>query len=275
MGSTIRRCGRTAAMGLVAVALGSMVAWATGIGIGVSSYPLDLAPALGKLPSAVSSSLSSLGVSSTDAAGILGEIDGAIAELQAALPVSSIPVPTLSAAVEVSVPWVVIDDLRFAGGFASDGLVRGIAAAIGQPLPSPLVSAEFAMGTTTGGVTLDPTFRTFHLSAEAVKRLDLFLLAFDLGAGLDYVQGAIDPGVVVQAPLDQSAAVAAALDALHPDDLYWANLGAHGRVAVEIGPPFLRTVVGVAGYLPLGGTSGWWGLGLGEWSVSVGWVIRF
>lgn len=275
MGSTMRGWRSAAAIAVAVALLLSVTGWGIGIGFGISSYPIDLAPALANVDSAVSASLSSLGVSSTDAAGILGEIDGAIAGFEATLPVSSVPVPTLSFVFEIPVPWVVVDDLRFSGGFLNDGLVRGIADAIGQPLPSPLFSAEFTMGTTTGGLTVDPTFHTIHLAAEVVKRLDLFLLALDLGAGLDYVQGTIDPGVSVQAPPDQSAAVAAALGALHLDGLNWSSVGVHGKVALELGPPFLRTVIGAAGFVPLSETSGWWGVGLGQWSVSLGWVIRF
>ncbi len=275
MGSAMNRWRVGAAAALTAALLVSVTGGGFGVGFGVSGYPLDLAPALSQVTGAVSASLSSLGVSSTDAAGILGEIDGALAEVRATLPVSSFPVPLLSFAVDVPVPFVVVDDLRFSGGFLSDGLVRGVADAFGASLPDPLFSAEFALGGTTGGVTIDPSFRTIRLSTEALKQFDLFLLALDLGAGIDYVQGTIDPGVTVQAPSDQRAAVAAVLDALHLDGLHWSSFALHGQVAIEIGPPFLRTVVGAVGFLPLSQTTGWWGLGVGQWSVSLGWEIRF
>jgi hypothetical protein len=170
---------------------------------------------------------------------------------------------------------MVIDGIRVSGGWLSDGLVRSVAGLAGLEIPQPLVDFDFEIGEETGNVLADVEFSAWMLSTEVVKRLDLLVLAFDFGVGLDLTGGEITPRVSYDLPAGMAEGVDAALAALRLDELSWSELAVHGMIGFELGPPFLRIYGDVRWRIPLSQQEGWWGLRPGPVSALLGFVIRF
>ncbi len=241
----------------------------SGIAIGVHGFTLDLSVALARAPQAVEAALTAVGVPEEEIAQAIGEMEEGLAEVP-----TLVPVPLLGGSIEIGLPLVVIDGVRLSGGFLDDRLTRGIAGLLGIGIPAPLAEGTFGEGEGAGTYSADLSFSTFFLSAEAVKRVDLVLLGFVLGLGLDVVQGEVTPLLEVDVP-GHEAEVEAALAALHLDELRWSAFALHGGVGIELGPPFLRLFAEARFLLPLGGPTGFWGLTVGDLGFSLGMVIHF
>lgn len=244
-------------------------AFATGLSVGSAFYTIDVSGALAKVPSAAAAALQALGVPQNDAAQALANIEAGLADFPTLL-----PVPLVGGALEVSLPFQVIDTVRLSAGILNDGIVRGIAGLFGTTIPRPLIDEEVNEGGFQGTFTGDLSFSTFSVSAEALKRLDLVLLGVNLGLGLGFMQGNVAPQVTSQVLPEYDARVAAALAALHTDGLSWSAFAVYGVIGIEIGPPFLRLAGEARIVLPFFRASGWWGIEVADWGWTLGLVIR-
>ncbi len=247
----------------------SGTAAATGIAFGLHGYTLDLEAALARVPQAAEAAMTAVGVPEEEIAQAIGDMEAGLAEVP-----TLVPVPLLGGSIEIGLPLVVIDGVRLSFGLLNDRIARGLTGLLGVEIPKPLVEGTLGEGEGAGTYSADLAFSTFLLSAEAVKRFDLVLLGLVLGLGLDVVQGYVTPLLDVDIP-GHEAEVEAALAALHPDALHWSSFGLHGGVGIELGPPFLRLFAEARFLVPLGSSTGFWGLRSGDLGFSLGMVIHF
>lgn len=260
------------------------IAAAGGVTFGVPIYTLDLSDTLNKIPAAVDGAFTALegalvdlGVSPVDLAEIRDRIDETLDQVddfaQTFPPL--LPIPLVGGTVEISLPLIVVDSVRFTGGLLSDGLLRGVVRLAGTEIPQPLFNASFDSEGFYGAATIDVAFSSWMLSTDAVKRFDLLILALTLGGGVDLIRGEIRPLVDLDVPSEFEDDVAGALAALHLDELTWSTFAVHGVVGLEIGPPFLRIYGDVRFLLPLSEAANWWDLRSGGLAAVLGIVIRF
>jgi len=259
---------------LVLLLLISFSGLSGGIGAGLSFYTLDLAPTMAQIPTAVSDSLDALGISGTDKSTILADLDATLAQIEADFPVSSMPIPLLGGSIGISLPFIVVDELRISGGILNDSLLRGMASLFDLELPSPLFDETIDTGLGTGTLTADLSLSTFMLSSELVKRFDLIIAGIELGVGFDLIQGSVVPQVEAVLPGFQPE-VDAALTALHLDEFHWSVFATHVSLGVELGPPFLRLFARGQILIPISHSTGWWPFTISSLSGSIGMVIRF
>ena len=258
----------------VIILLSSFAAFSGGVGLDLSVCTVDLSGPFSRVHGAASNALTALGVSATDAASILTDLDSSLADIEEEYPIEYFPIPLIGGTIEISLPLIVIDKVVFSGGLINDSLMRGIADMAGYAIPQPIVSGTVDLGGDTASMTGDVNLSVFKLTSEVVKHLDLLIAGIELGLGVDFIQGNIDPVVNVTAPGHQTA-VNAALAELHLDGFTWTTFAAHASAQIEVGPPFLRLVVQGAYLLPIAGESGWWGIVSGNVSGKIGLVIRF
>jgi hypothetical protein len=277
---------RTAAAVVIVLVLmlGSAGGRAGGMDLGCEIVSLDVTGTLSRVPSALGSASDALlamladqGMSPSDLAEVEADFDAAIADLNAGLTTfpSLVPVPLLGGAIEIGLPFVVVDGIRVSGGLLSTALVRGIADMAGVEIPDPLLDQEFDLGGETAHVTADLDFTAWAASIEAVKRFDLFVAALNLCAGVDYVSGSVTLDVEREVPTGWEDGIDAALAALHSEDVRAAAFAAHVGARLEIGVPFLRLYVEAKLVQPIVEWVGWWDLHVGRFAGSVGVVIRF
>jgi hypothetical protein len=279
-----RRLLRVSAATICGILIHAASAVAGGVTFGVPVYVLDLSGTLDRIPiavegafAAVEGALIDLGVPPADLDEIRDRIDETLDQVdgfaQTFPPL--LPVPLLGGTIEISLPLIVVDSLRFTGGVLSDGLLRGVARLAGTEIPQPLLDATFDSGGFSGTATIDAAFSSWMLSTDVVKRFDVLVLALTLGGGIDLMRGEIRPLVDLEVPAQFEDGVAGALAALHLDELTWSTFAVHGVVGLEIGPPFLRIYGDVRFLLPLSEAASWWDLRLGGLAAVLGVVIRF
>jgi hypothetical protein len=271
----MRRKGRIVGGVIVlSIALLPVTVFAFGIGVDLPVYTLDLSASLAKVPVAVADSLDALGISGTDAASIRADMNTALAQIEADFPVSSMPIPLLGGSIECRLPFIVIDGLRLSGGIMNDSLLRAAADLFDMEVPNALFDETIDIDGIEGTVRVDLSFSTFMLTSEVVKRFDLAVAGFDLGLGVDLIQGWINPEVEIVSSGFQTE-IDEALSALHLNDLRWSVFAAHVSLGVKVGPPFLRVFARGALLLPLSQSTGWWPTTVGSISGNIGMVIRF
>ena len=255
-----------------------------GIGVSLSIVTLDLTETIAKVPVAagdafteVEGALADLGMPPQDLAALEAEFDQALSGIEEALEEfpTLLPIPHLGASIEFSLPFVVIDGLRFSGGILNHQILRGIGDLFGFDIPQPLLDVEIEEDGFEASFTADFSFSSFILSTDLLKRLDFVIGGIDFGLGLDVTLGRIAPEVTYQVPPEFEDGTEAALAALHLDQVYWSAFGIHGLVGFELGPPFLRLFAEVRFFLPVSQSSGWWGIGVGSLAGDLGLVIRF
>ena len=277
MGSTLNK-NRMLAKGLafaVIILLSSFAAFPGGVGLDLSVCTVDLSGPFGMAPRAAGDALTALGVTGSDAAQILQDLNTSLADIEEGYPIEYFPLPMVGGTIEIGLPFIVIDKLVFSGGLINDSLLRGIANVAGYSISQPIVDGtQVDLGGETANVTADLSLSAFKLTSEVVKHFDLLIAGIELGAGVDLIQGSIVPAVTVSAPGHQTQ-VDTALAALHLDGLTWTTFAAHVSAQIELGPPFLRFLVQGAYLLPLSEESGWWGIRSGTVSGKIGVVIRF
>ncbi len=154
-------------------------------------------------------------------------------------------------------------------------VARRLSSAAGFEIPQPLLDLDLDIGEYSGNVLADLDFSAWSFSTETVKRFDLFILALNLGVGLDLIGGEILPRISYDLPPEMMGGVADALDELHLDELTWSAFAVHGMIGFEVGPPFLRLYGDVRWMIPLSQAEEWWGIRLGPVSALLGFVIRF
>jgi hypothetical protein len=262
----------------------SAMAVAGGVTFGVPIYTLDFSDTLDRIPIAVEGAFTALegalidfGIPPADLDEIRDRIDESLEQIDdfaRAFP-PLLPVPLLGGTVEVSLPLIVIDSLRFTGGILSDGLLRGVAQLAGTEIPQPLLDVAYDSAGFSAAATIDIAFSSWMLSTDVVKRFDLLILALTLGGGIDLLRGRIQPLVDLDVPPEFEDDVAGALAALHLDELAWSTFAVHGVVGLEIGPPFLRIYGDVRFLLPVSEAANWWNLRSGGLTAVLGVVIRF
>ena len=267
-----------------AMLLCSLPVAAGGLYFGLPAFTLDLSTALTQFPVAVNGAFGELeaifidlGVPPAELGEIRVQFDDAltgIEEFTSEFP-AWVPVPLIGGGIEFGLPLRIIDGIRVSGGLLSESLVRSISGMAGFEIPQPLADVDLDIGEYSGNVTADLEFSAWALSTEVVKRLDLLILALNFGAGLDLIGGAILPQISYDLPTEMTDGVAAALDALHLNELAWSAFSAHAMVGFELGPPFLRLYSDVRWMLPLSQAEEWWGIRLGPVSALLGLVIRF
>jgi hypothetical protein len=279
----VRRIGAVAVVAL-GLALGAIGGRAAGLHLGCEIILLDVAGTFGKVPVALHAGSDALlvmladqGLPPGDVAEIEASFHQAIVDategLSAVPPL--LPFPLLGGGVEIPLPFVVVDAVRFSGGFLNTALVRGIVDAAGVELPDPLFDQEIDLGDETGRFTVDLGVAAWSVSLSAVKRLDLFLAALDLCAGVGYVTGAVSVDIVREAPDEWIGGIDSALAELHLHDVRWSALSMQFGGRLELGPPFLRLYVEARFVQPIVEWVGWWDLRVGSLAGSVGVVIRF
>ena len=287
MGSTmIRTFVRAGTVAIGGVYLIAAVACAGGLYVGSSFFALNVADAYARVPlataaviDALDATMANLGFSPQEIADIhsvLVEAGNRIEETVDDLP-SLVPLPLLGVAIEIPLPLVVVDGLRITGGLLTDGILRSAATVAGFDVPKPLFETEFDIHELAieGAASVDVDLSAWMLSTEVVKRIDLFLLGFTLGAGLDLIQGRVEPVVDLDASPEIDDGLRNALAALHLDELTWSTFGVHATVGIELGLPFLRIYGDLRFLLPLSERDGWWGLRAGDFSGLVGIAILF
>lgn len=259
----------------VILLLSSFAAVSGGGGLDLSICTVDLSGPFGMAPQAVGDALAMLGVTGPDAAQILEDLNTSLADIEGAYPIQYFPIPLVGGTIEIGLPFVVIDRLVFSGGMINDSILRGIADMVGYSIPRPIVSdMQIDIGGETANVTADLQLSAFKLTSEVAKHIDLLVAGIELGAGVDLIQGGIDPTVSVTSPGHQ-AEVDEALAALHLDGITWRTFAVHLSAQIELGPPFLRLVVQGSYLLPISEDSGWWGITSGTISGKIGVIIRF
>ncbi|MEE8593100.1 MAG: hypothetical protein V3T03_03125 [Candidatus Bipolaricaulota bacterium] len=257
---------------------------AGGLYLGVPVFTLDLTTTLTQLPVAVNAAFDELeatfidlGVPPAELSVIRAQFDDALTGIEdftSEFP-AWVPVPLIGGGIEFGLPLRVIDGIRISGGLLSESLVRSISRMAGFEIPQPLADFDLDIGEYAGNVTADLEFSSWALSTEVVKRLDLLILALNLGVGLDLIGGEIVPQITYDLPAEMEDGVAAALNALHLNELAWSAFAAHGMIGFELGPPFLRLYGDVRWTMPLSQSDDWWGIQLGPVSALLGFVIRF
>lgn len=275
---------RTSAAAVCGILIHAAVAVAGGVTFGVPITTLDVSGALDRVPIAVDAAFAELeealidsGLSQADLDEIRDRIDESLEQvddLAEALP-PFLPVPMLGGTIEISLPLVLIDGLRFTGGLLNEGLVRSAARLAGTEIPEPLFEISFDSPEFTGAATIDVALSSWMLSTDVVKRFDALVLALTLGGGIDLIGGEIRPLVDLDVPPGFEDDVAGALAALHIDGMTWSTFAVHGVIGLEIGPPFLRIYGDLRFLLPLSAGAGWWDLRSGGLAAVLGLVIRF
>ncbi len=275
---------RASAAAVCGVLIHVAVVVAGGVTFGVPISTLDVSGALDRVPIAVDTVFAELeealidsGLSQADLDEIRDRIDESleqVGDLAEALP-PFLPVPMLGGTIEISLPLILIDGLRFTGGLMNEGLARSVARLAGIEIPEPLFEVSFDSPEFTGSATVDVALSSWMLSTDVVKRFDALVLALTLGGGIDLIGGEISPLVDLDVPPGFEDDVADALAALHLDELTWSTFAVHGVVGLEIGPPFLRIYGDLRFLLPISEGDGWWDLRSGGLAAVLGVVIRF
>jgi len=275
---------RASAAVVCGVLLHAAAVAAGGVTFGFPIASLDVSGPLAQLPIAVAAAfaeveaaLVDLGFTPADLVEIHDRIDETLDQIDdfaRTLP-PFLPVPMLGGTIEISLPLILVDGLRFTGGLLNEGLVRDLAGLAGTEIPEPLFQADFDSPEFAGTATIDVAFSSWMLSTDVVKRLDALVLALTLGAGVDLIRGEIRPVVDLDVPPAYEDDVAAALAALRLDELAWSTFAVHGVIGFEIGPPFLRLYGDVRLLLPLSELASWWDLRAAGWAAVLGVVIRF
>ncbi|MBE0634962.1 hypothetical protein IH601_03085 [Candidatus Bipolaricaulota bacterium] len=275
---------RTALVAVCTVLLCGLSAAAGGVTFGFPLFTLDVSTTLTQLPVAVENALDvleataiGLGMSGAGLDELRAQFVDAVAGIEdftASFP-AWLPIPLIGGGIEFGLPLLIIDGVRFSGGFLSDELVRSIADVAGVEIPQPLVDLDLELGEESGNVLADLEFSMWALTTEVVKQLDLFLLALNLGVGIDLFGGAIEPQISYDIPAEMAGGMASALDALHLDELSWSSFAFHGMIGLELGPPFLRIYGDIRWMVSLSESEGWWGLRPGPLAALLGFVIRF
>jgi len=275
-----------AASALIALAFlaTSTVACASGFDFGCEFVSLDLTGALSRVPVALGDASNALlamladqGMAPDGLAQVEADFASAIAGVTTSLSSfpTLVPVPLIGGALEIGLPLVIVDEIRISGGMLTTDLVRGIAGVAGVEIPEPLLDQDFDLGEETAHVAAGLDVSAWAVSLEAAKRLDAFLLALNLSAGLDYAGLAIRPTISRQVPAEWEGGIDAALGALHLDDIRAAAFSAHVGARLELGVPFLRLYAEVRLVQPIVEWVGWWDLHVGGLAGSLGVVIRF
>lgn len=264
--------------------VGAANAGAVGLHLGCEIVSLDVTGTFLKVPVALDGASGALldmladqGLPPAELAEIEADFDAAAADLVAGLEEipGLLPFPLLGAAIEIPVSLVVVDSVRFGGAILDTELVRGVAAAAGVEIPDPLFDQEVDLGGETGRVTADAAVSAWTVTADVTKRLDLWIAAFSLSAGVGYSTGTLAVEIEHELPAPWTSGVEAALAALHLDDVRWSSFTVQFGGRLEIGLPFLRLFIEARLVQPIVEWVGWWDLRVGGWSGSVGVVIRF
>jgi len=266
------------------ILLCSGTAAAGGMTFGVPIYALDLSGAFVRVPIALNAAYAEIeealidsGVPQGDIDEMRERVDEALDQINdfAATAPPVVPVPLLGGTIEISLPLVVLDGVRFTGGLLNERVARGVARLTGVKIPEPLFDEAFDAGEFAGAATIDVAFSTWMLSTDVVKRFDALVLALTLGGGVDLIGGRIEPLIDLDVPAEFESTVDDVLTALHLDELSWSTFAVHGVVGLEIGPPFLRVYGDIRFVLPLSARESWWDLRSGALAAVVGLVIRF
>jgi len=267
-----------------AILLAVVPVCAGGFSFGLLGYTADLADAFGNVSIAAEGAFDVLdgafvdfGLPPGDRAAVREQFDDALGEMEGVLADAPtvVPVPLLGGSIEISLPLLVIDGVRVAGGFLTDAFVRGIAELAGVPIPEPIVDVELDAGDFAGSLEADVSFASWMVRTEVTKRFDLLVAALDLALGVHLVRGEVTPRVEIDVSPEYETAAAGVVGALHLDGLTWSAFGVHASAGIEVGPPFLRIGVTAHFVLPIAASSGWWGIDVGSVGGSLGMVIRF
>lgn len=259
-------------------------AHAGGVGFGSFVYMIDVNGTFAKVSAAAEAAFDALdgafadfGVPQTDRDEIRQGLDDGLDVFRDTLGSfpTLFPLPLLSGSVEISLPLVIVDGVRFSVAFLSDGLLRSVADLAGLSIPSPLVDVAFDEDGLHGGFVGDLTFSSWAVATELTKRLDVLVAALTLGVGVHLVGGEAAPSVVVDVPAELADGASEAVAALHLDGFTWSAFAVDASIGVEIGPPFLRLGAEIRFVLPVSATSGWWDVRVGGIGGSLGLVIRF
>ena len=275
---------RITAVAICALLLSGLSVTAGGVYFGVPIFTLDLSATLTQVPVAVNGAFDALeatfidlGVPPAELGEIRAQFDDALAGIEdfmSEFP-ALVPVPLIGGGIEFGLPLLLIDGIRISGGLLSENLVRSISSMAGFEIPQPLADFDLDIGEYEGNVTANLEFSAWALSTEVVKRLDLLILALNFGAGLNLIGGEITPQITYDLPSEMEGGVAAALSALHLDELAWSAFALHAMIGFELGPPFLRLYGDVRWIVPLSQAEEWWGLRPGPLAALLGFVIRF
>jgi len=282
MGQTMKKktLALSCVISMLLIALVAMGASCGGISFGIPFYTVDLTETLEEtIPGIVDNSLDALhtwfvdlGMPTTEIDDLLSDIDSSITDYLSAieeLPTASFPIPLVGGSIEFGLPLVVIDGIRLSGGILNETILFGAADLLNLVVPT-LIDGEIEIDGFTATYEIVPSFSTFMLSTDVIKRLDLVIAGISFGAGVDLIQGQIGLAIEHLTPGLQSV-----LDALHLDGLSWSAFAAHAALGVEVGLPFLRLVGEARFMLPISQTPGYWKIKVGQWAGSVGLVIRF
>lgn len=280
----IRRPATGGLLGAVLVSALALDVLAVGFGFGLDVTTIDVTETFANVPiaagdafDALDQAFADLGVPAPDRVAIRDSLDQGLAGVEEALihiP-TTLPVPLVGGCLEIPLPLLLIDGLRLSGGYVSDGVLRDLGEVIGFTIPTPLVDVAFDENGLSGSIQADLAFRSWHLATEAVKRFDVLVAALDLALGVHLTGGEATPAVLIDVPPEMADGVADALAALHLDGFTWSAFCLHGRMGLEIGPPFLRLRLGAYVGLPISTSSGWWSIGTGGLGGTIELVIRF
>ena len=268
---------------MLLIALVAMSASCGGISFGVPFYTVDLTETLEeKIPEIVDDSLDALdlwlqdlGMPPTEIDTLLGDINNSIADFISnieEISITSFPIPLVGGSIEFGLPLGVIDGIRLSGGILNQAILFEAADLLNLDVPHS-IDGEFEINGSTTEYTIAPSFSTFMLSTEVIKRLDLVIAGISFGAGLDLIQGEI--GLATPIIESVSAGFQSVLDKLHLDGLSWSAFAAHATFGVEVGLPFLRLAGEARFMLPISQTPGSWKIKVGQWAGSVELAIRF
>ncbi len=280
----IARRAATASVLALALCLGAAGARGVGLDLGGEILAVDVAGAYAEVPAALAGSFDALlslladeGIPPGELAGLEAELDATVADITGALDElpGFLPVPLVALGIELPVSLVVVDAVRVSGGLLRDAWVRGIASAAGVVVPTPLVDRTFDLGGDPARFAVDASFAAWSLALDAVKRLDLWIAALSLSAGMGYAAGGATVTVEREVPSSWEPAVDEALAALHLDDLRWAAWSTRLGARLELGLPFLRVFAEVRLVQPLVAWVGEWDLVAAGWAGTIGVVIRF
>jgi len=253
---------------------------ATGISLGVSFCTLDLEAMLDRIPIAVDAALLPIGSALGDPNALdplRDEILATIAAVRAASPdllIDAFPLPLIGASLEFGLPLIVVDTLRISAAGLSNEWVWGILDLAGLDVPEWPITASFDDPAFQASFTAAPTFGALFLSTEVAKRIDLLLIGVEIAAGVDLVQGAIDPDLEITTS-DFQMEIDEALEALQLDALNWSAFAFHSSFGVGIGPPFLRLTAAIRFLVPVIQSQGWWQIGVSSFAGSIGLAVRF
>ena len=268
---------------MLLIALVVMSASCGGISFGVPFYTVDLTETLVRIPVIVDDSLDALdlwlqdlGMPTTEIDTLLGDINNSIADFISnieEISITSFPIPLVGGSIEFDLPLGVIDGIRLSGGILNQAILFEAADLLNLDVPHS-IDGQIEINGSTTEYTIAPSFSTFMLSTEVIKRLDLVIAGISFGAGLDLIQGEIGLATpIIIEPV--SAGFQSVLDALDLDGLSWSAFAAHASFGVEVGLPFLRLAGEARFMLPISQTPGSWQIKVGQWAGSVELAIRF